>query len=111
MTDRCRLRLVTDAAEWDALFSRVEHPHMTQAWAYGEAKHAAGGWRARRVPLDAGGWRARRLVFERDGEPAAICQLLDKSVAGIRCASRLNRGPLFMDADPDEDVVRNVSGS
>ena len=42
MANRCSVSLVTDAAEWDALFSRVEHPHMVQSWAYGEAKQAAG---------------------------------------------------------------------
>jgi len=41
----------------------------------------------------------------------AICQLLDKSVAGIRCASRLNRGPLFLGADPHDDLVRDVYGA
>jgi len=38
----------------------------------------------------------------------AICELLDKSLAGFRWASRLNRGPLFLDADPGDDVVRDV---
>jgi len=107
----CSMTLVTDAAEWAALFSRVDSPHMTQSWAYGEAKQAAVGWRTRRVVFDAGGWRTRRLVFERGGEPVAICQLLDKSVAGVRCASRLNRGPLFLGADPGDDVVRCVYGA
>ena len=99
MTNGCSVSLVADAAEWDALFSRVEHPHMTQSWAYGEAKQQAGGW------------RTRRLVFERGGEPVAICQLFDKSLAGLRCASRLNRGPLFLDPAPRDDVVRGVYGA
>jgi hypothetical protein len=102
---------VTDAAEWNALFSKVEHPHMVQSWAYGEAKQAASGWRTRRSGFDAGGWRTRRLVFKRGDEPVAICQLLDKSLAGVRCASRLNRGPLFLGADPGRDVVRDVFGA
>jgi len=100
--------VVADPAEWDALFSSVEHPHMTQAWAYGEARQAAGGHGQRRVIFDVGGWRARRLVFEREGEPVAICQLLDKPLAGISCGSRVNRGPLFLGADPEQDVVRSV---
>lgn len=108
MANRCSVSLVTDAAEWDALFSRVEHPHMVQSWAYGEARQASGGWRTRQRISDAGGWRTRRLVFEREGEPVAICELLDKSLTGIRWASRLNRGPLFLDADPEDDVVRDV---
>jgi hypothetical protein len=47
MAQGCRLRPVTDVTEWDPLFLRVEHPQMNQAWAYGEARQAAGaGWRA-----------------------------------------------------------------
>lgn len=85
MADRCIVREPTDFGEWHALFARVEQPHMVQSWAYGEAKEAAGGW------------RARRFVFEHEGEPVAMCQLLDKQLAGIRLAARLNRGPLFLE--------------
>jgi Acetyltransferase (GNAT) domain len=91
LADRCDLALVTSAAQWAALFAQVDAPHLVQSWAYGEAKQAAGAW------------RARRFVFERDGEPVAICQVLDKSVAGIRWATRLNRGPLFLGGDPPSD--------
>jgi len=108
VAQHCNVRLASNHAEWNALFSRVEEPHMVQSWAYGEAKQAAVHWRNRRVAVDLGGWRARRLVFERCGEPVAICQLLDKSVAGIRCASRVNRGPLFLGPDPGDAAVRDV---
>jgi hypothetical protein len=103
----CSMTPVTDAAEWAALFSRVERPHMVQSWAYGEAKQYAGDRQTGRR-VDVGGWRIRRLVIEREGEPVAICQLLDKRIAGVRCASRINRGPLFLDADPRDEVVRDV---
>jgi len=99
MADRCGIRQVSEAAEWEALFSRVDHPHLVQSWAYGEAKQASGGW------------LARRRVFEIEGEPVAICQILDKSLAGIRWASRLNRGPLFLNVDAGEDVIRDVYGA
>lgn len=108
MADRCTFSPVTEAAEWETLFSRVEHPHLVQSWAYGQAKETAEGWRTGRRLVDTGGWRTRRLVFERQGRPVAICQLLDKSLAGIRWSSRLNRGPLFLDDPPGEDVVRDV---
>ena len=108
MANRYDMSPVTDRAEWAELLSRVLRPHMMQAWPYGEAKQAAVGWRTRRVAWDAGGWRARRFVFERDGGPVAICQLLDKRLAGVRFATRLNRGPLFLDADPEGAVVRHV---
>jgi hypothetical protein len=102
------IETVTGRDAWEELFSRVEHPFMVQSWAYGEAKQAAVGWKSRRVVSDAGGWRARRLVFEREGEPVAIAQVLDKPVAGVRLASRLNRGPLFLDPEPSAEAVRDV---
>ena len=109
MVQRCGVRRVADAAEWDSLFSRVEYPHMTQAWAYGEARQAAGaGWRNERRKLDLGGWKAGRLVFEREGRPVALCQLFEQSLGGIRYATKLSRGPLFVDVDPPSDVVEDV---
>ena len=109
MAHRCSVSLVTDAAEWDSLFSRVEHPHMTQAWAYGEARRASGAhWKVQRRVLDTGGWRTRRFVFEREGELVAICQLFEKSLAGVPYATRLNRGPLFLGTSPQADVVEDV---
>jgi hypothetical protein len=111
LTDGCAMTTVTDASQWEALFSRVDRSHMVQSWAYGEAKRAAGRSRARRSILDAGGWRPRRFVVERDGAPVAIGQLLEKSVAGLRVASRLNRGPLLLDGVPGDDVVADVYGT
>lgn len=78
VTNRYQVDVVTDAAAWNALFATVGTPHMTQTWAYGEAKRSAVDWHRRRVVFDAGGWQPRRLVFSRDGRPVAICQLLDK---------------------------------
>ena len=102
------VQTVTDEAEWNAWFSAVGTPHMVQTWAYGEAKARAADWRNRRVASDAGGWRPRRLVIRRRGQPVAICQLLDKRLAGVTLASRLNRGPLFLGDDPHAEVVRGV---
>jgi hypothetical protein len=103
----CSVSVVTEAAEWEALFSRVEQPHMTQSWAYGEARQtlcmADTGRR-----IDAGGWHVRRLVFERGGEPVAICQLFDKTLGSVWCASRLNRGPLFLGTNPEAQAIRDV---
>lgn len=94
MAGNYRMRLARNAAEWKALFDTVDRPHMVQSWAYGEAKAASGEW------------EVRRLVFERDSEPVAICQVLDKKIAGIRVASRINRGPLFLGSTaPDVAAV------
>jgi hypothetical protein len=99
VNDHFELVAVNDARAWRALFSRVEQPHLTQTWAYGDAKQASGGW------------RAQRFVFVRSDEPVAICQVLDRTVAGVRLASRLNRGPLFLDPGPSEDLVAGVYGA
>lgn len=96
MVRRYETRFVQDAEEWAALFLRIERPHMVQSWAYGQAKEATGGW------------SARRLVIERDSEPVAICQVLDKKLVGIRVASRINRGPLLLGFE-DSDVTRIYS--
>jgi len=97
------VRTAHGTAEWDALFAEVERPHLTQSWAYGEAKKAAGG--QKRLSR---GLSVRRLVIERAGVPVAVCQVLDKTVAGIRVASRLQRGPLLLGTDPGADVAEGV---
>mgnify|MGYP000688658791 CR=1 FL=1 len=95
----CLIRVVSDRKAWDALYERVGGPSMVQAWAYGEAKAAAGGW------------SVERLVFEQEGRPVAICQVLVKQVLSLRVVARINRGPLFLAARPDEGVVRAVYGA
>jgi hypothetical protein len=94
-SEAVRVQPVEDRAEWEALFQRVEQPHLTQAWLYGEAKRASGGW------------GVTRLVFERAGKPVAICQVLDERVLGLPVVHRINRGPLFLGA-PCADTVRAV---
>lgn len=108
MTSTLDIRTVADRDEWEALFSQLAQPHLPQSWAFGEAARAAVDWRLRRRPLDAGGWRPRRLIFERDGSPVAICQLLQKPLAGARWAALADRGPLFIDPDPSAETMRDV---
>lgn len=92
----CLVRQVTERGEWASLYGRAPSPSIVQAWAYGEAK------------VGAGGWGVERLVFELAGQPVAICQVLVKRVLGLRVVARINRGPLFLAADPDEAQVRAV---
>ncbi|WP_374244473.1 lipid II:glycine glycyltransferase FemX [Zoogloea sp.] len=91
----CLLRPARGRDEWDGLFARLPAPAIVQAWAYGEAKAA-------------GGWRVERLVFERGGQPVAICQVLVKRVLGLALAARINRGPQFLASRPVADEVRAV---
>lgn len=83
------IRRVAQEAEWSELLARVEHPQLTQMWAYGEGKAAIG-------------WHPQRLVIERQGDPVAICQVLVKR--GL--ISRINRGPLLLRSDePDVEGI------
>lgn len=108
MKPKLDIKAVADRGEWEALFSEVAQPHMSQSWAYGDAVQSAVDWGLRRRPLDAGGWRPRRLIFERAGAPVAICQLLEKPFAGARWAAMADRGPLFVDAEPSVEAMHDV---
>lgn len=91
-----RVRPVRDAYEWGEYFDTVQRPHLMQSHAYGEAKRQAEHW------------HINRCVFERSGTPVAICQVLEKRLAGLRVASRINRGPLFLEVSPPYEVKENV---
>ncbi len=96
MTRGYHLRTVRDSSEWEAYFNAIPYPHLMQAWPYGEAKkHAAR-------------WHVRRLVFERGDTPVAICQVLEIRAIGLRVASRINRGPMFLDQAPSHEDRLNV---
>ncbi len=56
----------------------------------------------------AGRWRAEHFVVERDGTPLAIAATIAVRVAGLTLVSRMNRGPLFLDAAPSRETVREV---
>ncbi len=91
-----KARELTDRSAWDACFDRVPQPHLMQAWSYGDAKCLAAGW------------HIRRYVFERGSSPVAICQVLEKRILGLRVASRINRGPLFLEPEPSHAVRENI---
>src|SRR4051812_24999106 len=79
--DGMTLRLVTDESQWTDLLTRAPAPHVTQSYAFGEGKRA-------------NGWRMARSAFVQRGKVIAICQIQERTVAGIRVASRVSRGPL-----------------
>jgi hypothetical protein len=100
VTDACQTSSVQGAAQWNALFRALPHPHMTQAYGYGEAKRLAEHW------------HVERIVFEQDSRPVAMCQVLEKRIAGLRVLARINRGPMFFNQAPSyaerECVMREV---
>lgn len=96
MPSHYSVRPVKDCQEWDIFLNAVYKPHLMQSYAYGEAKRIAQNW------------HINRLVFECGNTPVAICQVLEKRVAGMRVASRINRGPLFIDEMPSYEVKENI---
>ena len=91
-----RVRSVENHVEWEACFNAVCQPHLMQSWSYGQAKNVAANW------------HVKRYVFEKGTTPVAICQVLEKRIAGLRIASRINRGPLFLEPYPSYESKENI---
>jgi len=94
--DAFRARAAYSAEEWNVYFHALPRPHLMQSWAYGEAKRAAAHM------------HVQRIVFERDNLPVALCQVLQARVAGCAVGTRINRGPVFLDAQPVYSVREGV---
>lgn len=92
-TGQITLRFVEDQAEWDSLVAAAPEPHLPQDYAYSVGKAATG-------------WPARRVVFLADGRPVAFTVVLQMQRFGFRLVNRVNRGPIFLSANPsDEQIV------
>lgn len=94
-----RVRALADAHAWQALYDALPYPHLPQSRSYGEGKRSAGLWQ----PV--------RLLFERGSRPVALCQALEVRVGGVRVATRINRGPVFLDAEPSWADREEVMGA
>ena len=89
------IRITADQAEWDSLIASCPDPHLPQGFAYGEGKAAKG-------------WTVRRAVFSDGGRPVAFATVLELRRLGLRLVTRVNRGPLFLDAEPVHGIVVGV---
>ena len=98
-TTPCQIEVEPNRRRWGALFARVPAPALTQSIAYGDAKAAVSGWEVERLVFHVGGW------------PVAICQVLVRRVWGLPVAARINRGPLFLAAEPAVTEIRAVYGA
>ncbi|MGN6487337.1 MAG: lipid II:glycine glycyltransferase FemX [Devosia sp.] len=91
--ERITVRFVENRAEWDALVASAPEPHLPQAFAYAAGKSATG-------------WPARHVVFLSAGRPVAFTVVLQMKRFGLPLLNRVNRGPIFLGANPsDEQVV------
>jgi hypothetical protein len=97
-TKAITVRLVANRAEWDALMEACPAPHLPQSFAYGEAKAATG-------------WTPRRALFLIDRKPIAMATVLEFRRFGLRLANRINRGPVFFDANPSKANIIAVYGA
>lgn len=89
------LRVVTDRQRWDELTAQAPQPHLPQSFAYGAGKTATG-------------WPATRIEFVRDGRTVAFATVLQVKRLGITLLNRVNRGPVFLDAAPDDETIVSV---
>ena len=89
------LRFDADRTEWDALEARAPFPHLPQNFAYGAGRAATG-------------WRLRRTVFEQGGRSVAYAAVLEKRAGGLRVLTRVNRGPILLDAAPRPETIRAI---
>lgn len=95
-TDAIEIAEIRHRPEWDVLIRALPFPHLPQSWAYAEAKAATGPW------------SIRRIVFRRAGRPVAVATVLQLRIVGISVLNRVNRGPLFFDPVPGEDLEQAV---
>lgn len=68
---------------WDSLFSQYKITNIPQEWIYGETKSKTEGW------------KIIRGIIVKDGRDIGSIQILEKKIAGLTVAVRVNRGPLL----------------
>jgi hypothetical protein len=96
MNETCRIRPIEEYEEWETLFAAIPQAYLVQSHAYGEAVR------------ETRGLRIRHYAFEHSGRVAAICQVREKTVAGIPLASRIEHGPMFLDPAPSIETRISV---
>jgi hypothetical protein len=93
--ERASVAFISDSREWDNLLSRAPTLHLPQSFAYGEGKRAMG-------------WSVRRAIFSLGPRPIAFATVLERRLFGVRIATRVNRGPVFLETAPDPETERSV---
>jgi hypothetical protein len=74
----------TDRETWNRHWLEASQPPLTQSWEYGEAK-------ARADHL-----RVGRFLIQCEGRPAALLQVLHRSLPVLGGVARINRGPVWL---------------
>ena len=84
---------------WESLWTCIPHANLLQSWQYGAAKEQSQGWRARRF-----------LISDTNGKPVALAQWLTRTLPFLGGIARLNRGPLLLEALPEEKAIETSLG-
>src|SRR3990167_723199 len=89
-----KLELNISTEEWHRYFLLVEKSHITQAWAYADARKIFG-------------WKTIRGIFVDKGVPIALLQIMYKKFLFIKIV-RISYGPLWLIKDPTYTQTREI---
>jgi len=84
-----------EVSTWNELFTGVPQSNLLQSWAYGRAKASTEGL------------TVRRAIIQADGQSVALVQALERRVAGLLAAVRINRGPLWL-TPPEPKLLADI---
>ena len=88
------MKLNISKEEWHRYFLLVEKSHITQAWAYADARKIFG-------------WKTIRGIFVDKGVPIALLQMMYKKFFFIKIV-RISYGPLWLIKDPTYTQIREI---
>ncbi len=83
------MKLETNRKSWEHYFKQATFANLLQSWSYGDAK------------AQADGYIVHRGVILKNGFPVALCQWLEKSALRFIKIIRINRGPIWLNSEPD----------
>ena len=78
-------------SEWEGYWQNCINPNLLQSWEYGQAKEGFGKWSPQRL-----------VIFNGEGEPIALVQVLTWCLPIFGGIARINRGPLPLITTPKE---------
>jgi len=94
MSNLAIVNSIKDSDEWNSYIKKCKIKSLTQSWNYGLAKQEAEGWAI-----------CRYVVYDGHASPIALFQVLFKKIPLIGGICRINKGPLIIHNNKnDEDL-------
>ena len=84
-------------SEWDSYWLDCPGHNLLQSWKYGSAKEQSGGWTPKRL-----------VIFNENNIPIALVQVLTKSLPILGGIARINRGPLLLSHELDDNLQLKI---